>query len=114
MALYFAQADVVVLPYRRIDQSGVLMVALAFGKPVVASRVGGFAEVLRDGVHGFLVAPGDVTSLARALAQILQDEELRTRMAGVVERLASGELSWRNIAEQTVQVYQAVLKGGHS
>lgn len=54
-ALYFAQADVVVIPYRLIDQSGVLMAALAFGKPIVASRVGGFTEIITDGLHGFLV-----------------------------------------------------------
>jgi glycosyltransferase involved in cell wall biosynthesis len=109
VALYFTQADVVVLPYRRIDQSGVLMVALAFGKPIVASRVGGFAEILRDGVHGFLVEPGDAESLARALARVLGDCQLRTRMADAVERLAGGELSWNNIAKQTARLYQAVL-----
>lgn len=110
VAAYFSQADVIVLPYRRIDQSGVLMIALAFGKPIVASRVGGFAEIISDGVHGFLVDPGEVESLARALARLLGDEELRRRMAGVVERLAGGELSWNNIAKQTVQLYQVVLK----
>ncbi len=110
VATYFAQADIVVLPYRRIDQSGVLMVALAFGKPVVASRVGGFAEIIKDGVHGFLVDPGDVESLAQALARVLGDDELRARMAGAVERLAGGELSWNNIAKQTVRLYQMVLR----
>ncbi|MEM1763999.1 MAG: glycosyltransferase [Candidatus Jordarchaeales archaeon] len=110
VATYFSQADVVVLPYRRIDQSGVLMIALAFGKPIVASRVGGFAEIISDGVHGFLVDPGEVESLARALARLLGDDELRRRMASAVERLAGGELSWNNIAKQTVQLYQVVLK----
>lgn len=110
VASYFAQADVIVLPYRRIDQSGVLMVALAFGKPIVASRVGGFAEVLTDGVHGFLVEPGDVESLARALERILGDDAMRARMALAVQELASGQLSWDSVAAKTLAVYEALQK----
>ena len=54
----FGQASMVALPYREIDQSGVLMTAIAFGKPIVASRIGGIPEVIRDGVHGCLVEVG--------------------------------------------------------
>jgi len=110
VASYFSQADIVVLPYRRIDQSGVLMTALAFGKPIVASRVGGFAEVLKDGVHGFLVDPGDVEALAQALARLLADDELRARMGKAVQELASGELSWESIAEKTIAVYERLRR----
>lgn len=110
LAVYFAQADVVVLPYRRIDQSGVLMVALAFGKPVVASRVGGFAETVEDGVHGFLVEPGNVETLAHALACILGDDALRARMAKASEELAKGRLSWQSIAAKTLAVYKRVVE----
>ena len=110
VAAYFAEADIIVLPYRRIDQSGVLMVALAFGKPIVASRVGGFAETLQDGVHGFLVEPGNVESRAQALTRLLSDDELRARMASAVERLAGEELSWSNIAKQTVRLYQTLVE----
>jgi glycosyltransferase involved in cell wall biosynthesis len=110
VASYFAQADVVVLPYRRIDQSGVLTVALAFGKPVIASRVGGFPEIITDGTHGFLVEPGNPEALAQALSCIVSNDELRIRMGGEVERLASEELAWENIAAQTIHVYQALSK----
>lgn len=110
VAAYFAQADVVVLPYRRIDQSGVLMVALAFGKPIIASRVGGVREVIDDGVHGFLVEPGDVESLAQALARVLRDENLRLRMGEAVDRLGRAELSWEAIAERTLAVYNQVVE----
>jgi glycosyltransferase involved in cell wall biosynthesis len=110
VALYFAKADVVVLPYRRIDQSGVLAIALAFGKPIIASRVGGFSEILKDGVHGILVEPGDVESLTHALAHILEDDELRARMSCAVQELAEGELSWDNVAKRTIEIYQLVSK----
>src|SRR3954463_3581852 len=63
----FRAADLVVLPYREIDQSGVLFTALAFGKPILATRVGGFSEV--PGIE--LVAPGDAGALAAALTRVL-------------------------------------------
>jgi len=85
------------------------MIALAFGKPIVASRVGGFAETIQDGVHGFLVEPEDVDSLAQALTRLLADDEMRARMANAVERLAREELSWDNIAQQTVRLYQTIV-----
>jgi len=110
VASYFSQADIVVLPYRRIDQSGVLMTALAFGKPIVASRVGGFAEVLKDGLHGFLVDPEDVEALAQALARLLADDELRAKMSKAVQELARGELSWDSIAEKTIGVYEMLRR----
>ena len=70
MAIYFADTDVIVLTYRRIEQSAVLMLALAFGKPIVASRVGGFAEIIKDGVHGFLVESGNAKALSFALTPV--------------------------------------------
>lgn len=105
VASYFAQADVVVLPYRRIDQSGVIMVALAFEKPIIASRVGGFAETITDGEHGLLVEPGDVGSLAQSLSYILSEDELRARMGVNIKELTSGALSWEAIASKTLGVY---------
>ena len=64
---YFRRADVVVLPYREIEQSGVLYTGLAFGKPIVLSAVGGFAEVGARHGAARLVPPGDPTALAAAL-----------------------------------------------
>lgn len=110
VASYFAQADVVVLPYRRIDQSGVLMVALAFGKPIIASHVGGFAETIQDGVHGYLVEPGNVESLAKALERILDQPEVMEQMSKAVQDLAVKELSWDTIAHRTIQLYKMLNK----
>ncbi len=65
MPAFFRRADLVVLPYRRIDQSGVLYTALAFGKAMVLSDVGGFSEIGRDHGAAELVPPGDRDALAR-------------------------------------------------
>lgn len=75
-----AKAAVAVLP--SLDEAFGLVVAeaLSVGTPVVASRVGGIPEILRDGVEGFLVKPGDAGELAAAISKLLDSEELRQRM----------------------------------
>ena len=65
----FRRADIVALPYRDVEQSGVLYTALAFGKPIVASAVGGFPEVVKGHGAGRLVAPDDPAALAAAAAR---------------------------------------------
>ncbi len=70
------RADVVVLPYREIDQSGVLFTALAFGKPLVLSDVGGFPEVAATGAAR-LVPAGDPGALRTELVALLADPEAR-------------------------------------
>ena len=78
---YFRRADLVVLPHREVDQSGVLNVALAFGKPIVMSAVGGFEEVAQDTGAGRLVPPEDPGALAAALRELLADPERPDRLA---------------------------------
>jgi glycosyltransferase involved in cell wall biosynthesis len=104
----FRSATVVALPYRAIDQSGVLMTALAFGKAIVASRTGGFPEVLKDGVHGLLVTPGDVPELAAALQDLLATPGRRHAMEQATRHLATTELSWYTSARKTLDLYEAV------
>jgi glycosyltransferase involved in cell wall biosynthesis len=106
---FFRRADLVVLPYRRIEQSGVLYTALAFGKPIVASDVGGFAEVASAGGVR-LVPPGDPAELAAALAELLGDDEERIGLGESAARLARSEYSWDSIAERTLEIYRGILR----
>lgn len=108
----FQRAAVVVLPYREIDQSGVLMTALAFGKPIIATRVGGMPEAVRDGVHGFLVEPEDVNGLAGALEKILRSPDRGRSLGEAVSQLATGDLSWDSVAKQTIKLYQRLIGQG--
>ena len=105
----FETADVAVFPYRDIDQSGALMSLLPFGKPVVASSIGGFAEVLTDGVHGSLVEPENPENLADALEPLLTDESRRDEMGAAVRELATTTYSWETIAQKTTTVYESLL-----
>lgn len=99
------RADVVVLPYRRIDQSGVLFAALALGRPIVATRVGGFAEVVEQHGAGLVVPPDDPAALAGALIEVLRDPVRREAMAAASRAAADGPFSWDAIAAATERVY---------
>lgn len=100
-----ASADVFAFPYREIEASGALMAALPFARPIVASRLGLFAELLEDDVHGALVPPEDPKALAAALARLTSDPGLRGRMGTAVARLAGETPSWGTIAARTEEVY---------
>ncbi len=106
---FFRRADVVVLPHREIDQSGVLYAALAFGKPVVATDVGGFPEVIREHRFGLLARAGDSGTLAGALNRIVADAALRRRLGEAARRAAREHYSWTAIAEQTIALYRKLL-----
>ncbi len=106
---YFRRADVVALPYRDAEQSGVLYTALAFGKPVVMSDVGGFAEVAATGA-GAIVPPNDPRALAGALAELLTDAGLRETLARGSAAAAAGPYSWDTIAGQTIALYTNLLE----
>ena len=90
---YFRRADMVVLPYREIDQSGVLYTALAFGSPLLLSAVGGFPEIAARGAAR-LVEPGSVESLRAGLVELLEDAGGRRAMRRGGTALAAGEHSW--------------------
>jgi len=91
-----AAADLVVLPYRSGSQSAVAPLALAAGLPVLSTRVGGLAEVVRHGVNGVLVEPGSVDELARALEE-LDSGKLAVLAEGARE--SRSRLTWDGYAE---------------
>jgi len=101
-----AATDVIALPYREIDASGVLMSCLSAGVPVVASRIGLFAEMLEDGKHGRLIAVDDHVTLARALEELVVNPDLRARMGAEVKQLRGDMPSWASIATMTVNLYR--------
>jgi glycosyltransferase involved in cell wall biosynthesis len=106
---YFERADVVVLPYREIDQSGVLYTALGFGKPLVLSSVGGFTEVGERHGAARLVPPGDAGALAQALNDLVSDDAGRARLADAAARAAATHYAWDDIARRHVDLYRELL-----
>jgi len=110
LAAVFRRADLAVLPYREIDQSGVLFTALAFGVALLLTAVGGFPEVAATGAAA-LVAPGDPAELAAALRMLLADPERLARMAAAARRAAApdGPYGWDAIAREHLSLYSELL-----
>ncbi len=103
------RADIVALPYRDVEHSGVLYAALAFGKPLVLSAVGGFPEVAEQGAAQ-LVPPEDSTALASALAELVTDEATRTQLGEAAAHAASTSYSWDQAAHRTLALYQELIE----
>jgi glycosyltransferase involved in cell wall biosynthesis len=103
-------ADVFVYPYREIEASGALMLSLNYGKPIVASNIGLFSEMLTSGVHGTLVEPEDAEHLSEALEVLTVDKDFRARAGLNVKRLADGIPTWTEIADRTECEYKMVTR----
>lgn len=102
---YYLAADLVVLPYRQITQSGVLLSAMAFGRPSIVTAVGGLPEVVREGQTGWVVPPEDVEALANATARALGDVGLLDAMGQEAKKDAETRYSWEAIGAQTHRLY---------
>jgi glycosyltransferase involved in cell wall biosynthesis len=98
----FRAADVSVLPYRSGTQSGVTHVAYALGTPVIATRVGGLTETVREGETGLTTAPEDPEALAAAVVRFFE-EDLGPRMAPHIAALQA-EHAWDALARSTVEL----------
>ncbi|MCB0179192.1 MAG: glycosyltransferase family 4 protein [Anaerolineae bacterium] len=103
-------ATVAVYPYRNSTQSGALQVAYAFGRPVVATRVGGLPEAVDEGQSGLLVPPEEPQALATAISKIINNPQLAAEMGAYARRLSETRYSWQPIADQILAVYQNVLE----
>jgi glycosyltransferase involved in cell wall biosynthesis len=103
------RADVVALPYRDVEHSGVLYAALAFAKPLVLSAVGGFPEVAEQGAAR-LVPPEDPSALAAVLGELVGSESARAKLGAAAGRAAAGSYSWDEAARQTLALYAELLE----
>lgn len=107
-----AGCDALVLPAvmdAKGDTEGlgvVLLEAMAYGKPVIASAAGGIVDIVRDGRNGFLVPPGDADALARAIRRLTADPELATSMGAAGREDVRTGFSWEVIVERLAEVYR--------
>jgi glycosyltransferase involved in cell wall biosynthesis len=108
--LYDAAA-VVAVPSRREGYGVACAEAMAHGKPVLASAVGGLLDLVVDGETGVLVPPGDVAALRAALASLLRDPERRRRLGAAARARARERLSWESAARALVAAYAEALTG---
>ncbi|MGB9031962.1 MAG: glycosyltransferase family 4 protein [Acidobacteriaceae bacterium] len=112
--LYYGAADIVVLPYREVYQSGVVLMAMSYGRPVLVSDLPGMTAVVTEGDNGYVFRQGSATSLAQALTRAFQDGQERQRMTeGALEYVRRNH-DWNEIGKQTVELYRAVLLLGRA
>lgn len=111
-AKLFAATDTVALPYPVASQSGVLLLAYGFRRPVVAYPVGGLHEAVLDGETGWICSRPDVDALVSALGAAIEAGWLECRRRGKAgARLAEERYAWPGIARRTGEVYREVLAG---
>jgi glycosyltransferase involved in cell wall biosynthesis len=104
VATVFAAADVVITPYRREAQSGVALTAFHFGRPVIATNVGGLPEIIRNGENGFLVPPEDPRALARSVDRYFSSDRTAMEQSAAA---AARQYSWERYAEVIEEALQA-------
>ncbi len=104
----FGPGVIAVFPYREIEASGVLSIAMACARPIVASRLGNFAETITEGREGHLVPPGDAPALTSALARLLADRDHAAACSAASRQTIDAVPGWTAIGRQTAAVYDAV------
>lgn len=111
MAGYFSRSECLVLPYHSGWNSGVVASAFGHGKPVIATDVGGFREVIEDGETGLIVPPADPDALADAVLKLLGDPELQRRISEKGLEIDAAQ-SWEQLAGTCQSVYDQVISAG--
>jgi glycosyltransferase involved in cell wall biosynthesis len=109
--LYFKAADILVLPYTHIFQSGVLFLGYSFGLPVIATKVGSLAEDIIEGRTGFLCTPCDPVDLAKAIERYFESDlykDLQARRQEIRD-FANARHSWEIVGQMTRNVYAELL-----
>jgi len=97
----------IVCPYTDATQSGVVMTAFAFQKPVIATSVGGFKDVIIDGYNGVIVPPKDSKALADAISKLLKDNGLMENISKNTSEFEKedSDFAWKNISNKLIEVY---------
>ncbi len=114
VASVLAPGCVAVFPYREIESSAVLHQALAFGRPVVASRIGEFRELLDDGATGILTPCEDVAAFTAALARMIEDRAFAASCSLHARQVSGETLRWDAVALRTAAVYEALGREARS
>ena len=114
LGAYYARAALIACPSRREGYGVVAREAMAHGRPVVASAVGGLLDAVEDDVTGLLVPPGDAVALRGAIERLLADAGMRRRLGTAARERARDRFSWTAATSATLSAYEAALSPGHA
>lgn len=104
----FRQAHVVILPYLRIDNSGLVHLAMSYGKTVVVPKIGAFLDLIEDGINGYFFQAGSPESLKAVLEQVVTESAFQEVGARAIKSMANRSLPV--IGKMLVDVYHKVIK----
>lgn len=106
---YYEALDVFALSSLREGLPNVLLEAMAFGVPCVATRIAGIPRLIEDGVSGQLVRPGDTAALAAGLTELLNDDEMRQRLGVAGRRVVEERYNFARRMERLAALYDEIL-----
>jgi glycosyltransferase involved in cell wall biosynthesis len=99
---YFCASDVVVLPYKDATQSGIIQIANNFNKPIIATKVGGLGEVIKDGFNGYLREPNNPKAIADAILQFYKENKEIEFSENI--KAEKNKYSWENFTKQMLDM----------
>lgn len=102
---YYCASDINVLPYKEVYQSGVVHLAYAYKKPVIATKVGSFPEVILDGESGILINKDNYRELSEAMTELIYDEERMVNMGIRGREFIEKNFSWNKIGNEISEIY---------
>jgi glycosyltransferase involved in cell wall biosynthesis len=104
-----SESDFVVCPYTDATQSGVIMTAYAFCKPVIATDVGGLRTFVKDGITGLLIEPGKPEKLIEAIERFILHPEILDQISkNIHNEYHEGVSSWKSIARNIAEIYKSI------
>ena len=105
---FFKIAEIIIYPYTSATQSGSLNFALSATKPIIATNVGGFKEILKDQVNGLIIPPKDPHKLANAILKLIENRELAKRIAENGNKYFQNNSSWKVIIEKMLNAIKII------
>ena len=110
LSRYYQDADILVYPYSDVTTSGALMTGIGYGKPIIATDLTAFKQVLKHEMNALLAPYGDVAEWASALIKLTSDSHLRARLVQGVQDTHALTPSWTEIASETCRVYEQLVR----
>ena len=108
---YYNACDLVVLPYKKIYQSAVLLMAMSYNKPVIVSKIGGMTEIISDSVNGYTFETGNANDLADRIQKIISNLEISQQIADKGFQYVLENYNWDTAGHKTLELYQSMSKG---
>ncbi len=109
-ASYIAHADVLLMPSYQESFGVAALEAAAYGLPIIATNVGGVPEIVKDGISGILIEPGDESALAGAMVHLGNDFHVRKKMGAAGREYVRRHYAWDECLDKMEKVYQKILE----